>query len=1022
MNMKRLFIILTVCALTTTLGAQYTQLYSGRDAAYAEGVDLYHQGQYAASYRALSQYLRLPQTNYSEEAEFFLLASAFELRQKEAEKLLSAYLKEHTYTTYASEVNFMLGTLQAEKGKSKQALKYYQKVKISELFRGHDATYLFYSGYCNLQLGKVNEALPYFSDLRGKESQFALQSRYYYAFCHYTLQNYPQALPDFLAIEHTAQYKDIVPYYVIQIYYAQGKYNEVYERAAYLLKHNPENAYNGELHRILGEIYYQEGKYTEAIPHLLAYEESFRAQGHELVRNDVYLLGMSYYQTGDWANAVKYLQRMDKTDDALTENAYFHIGNAYVHLHQPAQAKMAYSTAIRYSLTPAIREEAMYNYALTTYQSQTAFGESITAFTDFLKAYPQSKHTAEVYELLSDVFLHAKNYQAALNALDSIKHPSYKLLETKQYLRYQLATDAFLQDKIDEATRLFTAVIDHESKVSNYKTESYFWRAECFYRQGLWEKAQADLERFMKQSNVRKSKNRVIANYSKGYTLFAQKDYPQARRAFEAYIADADESLSTYADALNRIGDCQFIARQFTQAENTYSKVVQLQSVGVDYALFQQGYVLGLIKQYNEKIRILSDLVQRYPRSDYADDAIYEMARAEIQRENNTEAIKIYDRLLADYPNSVLARKAALEKAMLYYNLKNYEAAILNYKSVVKNYPATEEAYAALDGLQAAYVETDRVSEYLDYTKTLGRLNMQVSSQEDSLTYVAAERQYILQNYTSAVAGLGKYISQYCDGGRYCIPAHYYYANSHYLLGNKPEAREAFKDLEALGNTPHREEACTRVAEISFDLQDYTTALHYFTLLETIASSQDKKTVAHLGQLRSSARLADHPSTIRFADAIIADDHASTQLKTEARYQKGKAHIAQAQYAEAIECLTPVATETRTAQGAEAKYLLCQAYFQQNDLERAEAEIMSFASMNTQHQYWLAKSFIVLADIYTARNDDFQAKQYLLSLQTNYKAQDDVQTSIVERLAQIEAREQQAKQNTVKTDNHEEDF
>ncbi len=66
---------------------------------------------------------------------------------------------------------------------------------------------------------------------------------------------------------------------------------------------------------------------------------------------------------------------------------------------------------------------------------------------------------------------------------------------------------------------------------------------------------------------------------------------------------------------------------------------------------------------------------------------------------------------------------------------------------------------------------------------------------------------------------------------------------------------------------------------------------------------------------------------------------------------------------------------------------------------------MDFASMNTQQQYWLARSFVLLADINIQRGDLFQAKQYLLSLQSNYRVQDDVQTLIQNRLKQIQERE-----------------
>lgn len=68
---------------------------------------------------------------------------------------------------------------------------------------------------------------------------------------------------------------------------------------------------------------------------------------------------------------------------------------------------------------------------------------------------------------------------------------------------------------------------------------------------------------------------------------------------------------------------------------------------------------------------------------------------------------------------------------------------------------------------------------------------------------------------------------------------------------------------------------------------------------------------------------------------------------------------------------------------------------------------MSFASMKTQHQYWLAKSMILLADINVQRGELFQAKQYLLSLQSNYKVQDDIQQLVADKLQVIEQMEQQ---------------
>ena len=98
-----------------------------------------------------------------------------------------------------------------------------------------------------------------------------------------------------------------------------------------------------------------------------------------------------------------------------------------------------------------------------------------------------------------------------------------------------------------------------------------------------------------------------------------------------------------------------------------------------------------------------------------------------------------------------------------------------------------------------------------------------------------------------------------------------------------------------------------------------------------------------------------------------------------------------------------LAAEVRTVQGAEAKYLLAQSYFETKKLDAAEAEVMSFTQMDTQQQYWLARALILLSDINRERNEYFQARQYLLVLEQNYTLTgDDIPVLIKERIAQLD--------------------
>ena len=91
---------------------------------------------------------------------------------------------------------------------------------------------------------------------------------------------------------------------------------------------------------------------------------------------------------------------------------------------------------------------------------------------------------------------------------------------------------------------------------------------------------------------------------------------------------------------------------------------------------------------------------------------------------------------------------------MTFRTLHQYDKAIQAYKNTIEKYAGSEEAYAALEGLEQVYVETNNIQDYLAYTKTLNKINMQASTQEDSLVYVTAELQYLLGRYEEAAAGL----------------------------------------------------------------------------------------------------------------------------------------------------------------------------------------------------------------------------------------------------------------------------
>ena len=372
---------------------------------------------------------------------------------------------------------------------------------------------------------------------------------------------------------------------------------------------------------------------------------------------------------------------------------------------------------------------------------------------------------------------------------------------------------------------------------------------------------------------------------------------------------------------------------------------------------------MGLQRQNEEKIKVLQQLVNRYPKSDYADDALYEIGRVRLTMEQEREAAAAYEQLLERYPRSNKARSASLERAMAYRNIHDYAHAIEAYKYTIEHYPASKEAYLAVEGLEAVYVETNRVDEFVAYNKKLEKLHMQVTMKDDSLAYTAAELQHRQGNLDAALTT--------------------------YLL------------LSQRVGSPYAEASAMTAAEIYSDRKDYENALTQYRQSLALASKPKNATTARNGILNCVVELHKTEDIIDIASQILADEPVAAETKEKALYQRAKAYRETKQYALAVPDLERISKDVRTSVGAESKYLLAQSYFDLKAYDKAEAEVMDFAQQPTQQQYWLARSLILLSEVSHERGDDFQAKQYLLSLKANYKQKDDIMQRVEEHLTAL---------------------
>ena len=930
--------------------------------------------------------------------EYARVCKEYELRSENSLELLEAYLKQYPDSRHANRIEAMMASVYFEEGKYPEAIALYRSCNLDALpdKERDEAALKLATSY--LKLGNLEEAKVWFILLKEVSKTHQADAVYNLGYIDYVEGRYDAALKTFTSLKNDDVYDALVPYYIGEIHLTRGEYKQADEVASDYLRHFAGHKDEAEMNRIQGEARSAMKDYLNAIASLEAYVNAVP----QPQRKAMYELGMSYYHTGAYSKATEMLGRTTMEQDALAQNANLHMGLAYLQLKERNQARMAFEQASVADHDLAVKEQALYNYALCIHEtSYSPFAESVTVFERFLNEFPASRYRERVNDYLVETYMNTRSYDAALKSIAKISKPGPRIMEAKQKILFRLGTQAFANARFEEALQYFNRSLEVGQYNFATQADASYWRGEAYYRLKNYKAAGQDFRKYLELTKNKRSPEYGLALYNLGYTDFNQKNYQGALNWFGRFVNESvHDNKQVLADAYNRMGDCNFYARKFDDARRSYDKAEQVDPSLGDYSLYQEGFVKGLQRDYTGKIQSLNQLITNYPQSQYIDDALYEQGRAFVQLEDNANAIERFQALVKTFPQSNMARRAANEIGLLYYQDDKYPEAIAAYKEVIKNYPGSEEARLAQRDLKSIYIDLNKVDEYADFASTIpGGANFDVN-ERDSLTYVAAERVYMRGEMTEARNSFMKYLQTFPEGA-FSLNANYYIGLIDYNQQNYESASAHLNKVLEYPDNKYSEEAMMMSAEMAYLAKDYARSLELYKLLKDRTSTPERRQLAATGMLRSAAMTDNKEEVILAATAVLSDAKVAPELENEARHYRAKALVDVNQLSHAVEDWQVLAQDTRNVYGAEAKYQLAQYLFNAGKTAEAEKEVLNYLEVSTPHAYWLARSFVLLSDIYAKLDRKLEARQYLLSLKQNYQADDDIAGMIESRLEKL---------------------
>jgi len=972
---------------------------------YQSGLELLQNEKYVAAaqqFKMVEQFRNKPSTQpqsnaelstIKENAKFYAAVCAIELGNDDAENLFQEFIREYPLNPNAKLAYFYMGKAYFGQKNYEKALEWFNQADPSSLSGKQRLEYQFKQGYAYFEAGNIEKAEPLFEAVKKEESPFQESATYYFAYINYLNKEYKTALSNFEKLKGSPTYESSYPYYITSMYYLDERYDDVIDYALPIMEKTKQK-YEAEMLSLVAASYFAKSEFKNAEKHFAAYYEKDKNQ----VKNNlfVYQYGYALFQNGKYKESVNILEKLN-TDDVYLQNGMFTLGKAALKLNEKEKARNAFFRSSRLEFDKNLQEEAWINYAKLSYELEFN-QQALDATQNFLKTFPSSKRINEAKTLLGEILLTSKNYQAAIDILEPIPSKTPEAKAAYQKVTYFRGLEFYNERAFPNALSMFLRSENFIEDKEIYALATY-WKAEASYELRKYGEAVTTFEKFLAMEEAKKTDVYNFANYALGYAAFEDEKYSKAANYFERFLRGADKDAKTANDATIRLADSYFVNKNYGDALTYYNRIIASKQTGEDYALFQRGMIQGLQKQDDAKIATMQSLLKQFPNSNYSDDAGFETAYTYFNKGELEKSKTDLVGLVAKYPRSSYIPKALLTIGLVQYNQDQDDAALESFKKVIRDYPSAPDAKQALESIKNIYVDRGDAQGFISYAATTPLGNYSLSEQ-DGIMFQSANNIYLRGDAKGAYEAINAYLDKF-PKPIHDKEAKFIRAESLVKLGRSEEAIADYDYILNDWTSDYTERSLMSVSKVLMQEKKYNEAIVYLKRLETTADYKAHHSYAINNLIKAYNELNMPDDMLKYAEIIKTSDKASEEEKNSSDLYAGKAFLLKADTTSAVKAFNNVVAKTKTLAAAEAKYNLAFLQYAKGDYKTSQKTCFDLINNMPSYDYWVAKSFILLADNYLALKDKMQAKSTLLSIIDNYEGKDDIVPTAKEKLAKI---------------------
>jgi len=560
------------------------------------------------------------------------------------------------------------------------------------------------------------------------------------------------------------------------------------------LKNYPGSKKAAEVRLLIGQCYFQQNKFFEA---LTKFEELLNSSDARDIKDAVtYWVAEVHFRGNNFLKATAYYKRI---------------------IDEFPNSK--YAPAAYYSLGWCLFQEK-------------SFKEAYVYFKAVEEKYPKESFVQDANFKIIECLYNIKDYALLKENIKKYLKAYSKDQAKLAYLYYYMAEADYYLDN-------FNGAVESYNKVLSFTSDE---KVKALSRLGIgW--SYLKLRRYDEAKNMftvvklddLESSSKDILLLGKAILASEQKDFKEAGSLYDKLLKltqDPAVMMQAYlgkAESMYNSGQFSDSAKIYREALNKVtpslpSELVDKLHYGLAWACLKEGEFKGAIEEFQKVAKQSEDKIIKVSAMCQIGDAYQNEGEYE-------QAIRTYDSILKEYPDSFYGDYVQYQLGISMLKNSNYNGAILAFQALKSNFPNSKLLDDAAYAMGLSYFQMEDYGLSKDIFEKFQE-EYKESYMRPQAMYLLAISLYNLGKYNEAIEAFKNIIRQYGNDSELVQKAEYEIADCYYQLGDEKEAMARFKALRSkYPDSSLTPEVIWWLGEYYYRRNDLSLARRYFSSL-----------------------------------------------------------------------------------------------------------------------------------------------------------------------------------------------